>query len=78
MGLALTIGRKKMHLFNDVKLKVLNKISIYQNKQAIPTFAMSVFKLPMRLCNDIQKVVARFWWGFKKDKMVFIGLDGKE
>lgn len=65
-----------MHLFDDVKLNVLNKISTYHNKlfssggkevlikvvaQAVPTFAMSVFKLPMGLCNDTQKVVAGFW-----------------
>lgn len=76
-----------MHLFDAVKLNVLNKISTYHNKlfssggkevlikadaQAAPTFAMSVFKLPMGLCNDIQKVVAGFWWGFKENKMVSI------
>lgn len=76
LGLPFTIGRKEMHLFDDVKLNVLNKISTYHNKlfssggkevlikvvaQAVPTFAMSVFKLPMDLCNDTQKVVAGFW-----------------
>lgn len=31
-------------------------------------FAMSVFRLHMGLYNDIQKVIARFWWASKKDK----------
>lgn len=82
LGLPSMVGRKKTSFFNDVKLKVLNKISNWQHKffssggketlikavaQAIPTYTMSVFKIFIRLCNDIQRVVARFWWG-SKDK----------
>lgn len=33
--------------------------------QAILAYAMSVFKLPMGLCADIQKTMARFWWNSK-------------
>ncbi|KAL9453009.1 hypothetical protein AB3S75_008744 [Citrus x aurantiifolia] len=29
---------------------------------------MSVFKLPKGLCEEIQSVIAKFWWGLKKDK----------
>lgn len=36
--------------------------------QAIPVYTMSVFKLPKGLCDDIQKAIARFWWGSKEDK----------
>ena len=28
---------------------------------------MSVFKLPLGLCEDMQKAIARFWWGNNKD-----------
>ena len=28
--------------------------------QAIPTFAMSYFKLPIGLCNDIEKLIRKF------------------
>lgn len=31
--------------------------------QAIPTYAMSVFKLPTGLCRDMNGEVAKFWWG---------------
>lgn len=31
--------------------------------QAVPTFAMSVFKILLGLCEEIQKEVAKFWWG---------------
>lgn len=71
------VGKKKLRFFNKIKLRVLSKISNWQSKmfpkcgkevlikdvaQAIPVYAMSVFKLPMGLCDDIQKAITRFWW----------------
>ena len=29
---------------------------------------MSVFKLPRGFCDDIQRAIAKFWWGSKGDK----------
>jgi hypothetical protein len=31
--------------------------------QAIPTYRMSVFQLPMKLCSNINSIMSRFWWG---------------
>ncbi|XP_024036940.1 uncharacterized mitochondrial protein AtMg00310-like [Citrus sinensis] len=28
---------------------------------------MSVFKIPMGVCDDIQRMVAKFWWGSKRE-----------
>ena len=36
--------------------------------QAIPTFTMSCFKLPMGLCDEIEKLIQRFWWGQRGDQ----------
>ena len=36
--------------------------------QAIPTFTMSCFKLPMGLCDEIEKLIKRFWWGQRGDQ----------
>ena len=29
---------------------------------SIPTYSMSVFKLPMGLCKDIEAMIRKFWW----------------
>ena len=31
--------------------------------QAIPTYTMSVFKLPDSLCEDLTNMIRNFWWG---------------
>jgi len=36
--------------------------------QAIPTYAMSVFKLPTNLCHVIQSTINRFCWGYNTGK----------
>ncbi|XP_027122082.1 uncharacterized protein [Coffea arabica] len=30
---------------------------------AMPTYTMSVFKLPRKLCKDISSLMANYWWG---------------
>ncbi|KAL9461788.1 hypothetical protein AB3S75_004729 [Citrus x aurantiifolia] len=77
------VGRKKTSFFNEIKLRVINKISNWQANffssggkeilikavaQAVPAYAMSVFKLPLGLCEDMQKAIAGFWWGQKREK----------
>lgn len=64
LGLPSMIGRKRTSFFNDIKLRVLSKIS----SQAIPAYAISVFKLSKSSCDIIQKVIVRFCWGSKEDK----------
>ena len=76
------IGRRKTGFFNEVKLKVISKISSWCRKmfsnrrkeilikvvaQAVPAYAMSVFRLPNGLYADIQKAIAKFWWGSRED-----------
>ena len=35
--------------------------------QSIPTYAMSIFKLPTGLCHEIQSVILKYWWASKAD-----------
>ena len=39
--------------------EVLPKVVV----QAIPTFTISCFKLPVGLCHDIEMLIQKFWWG---------------
>ena len=76
------VGRNKTRFFNGIKLRILNKIFNWQAKifscrgkeilikvvaQVVASYAMSVFKLPVGLCEDMQKAIASFWWGSKSN-----------
>lgn len=80
LGLPSMVRRKKVSFFNYIKLRVLNKISSWQSKwfssggkevlikaivQAVPSYAVSIFKIPLGLYADIQGAIARFWWHSK-------------
>ena len=45
--------------------------------QAIPTYAMSIFRFPSELCNEIQALINRFWWEHSTDSRK-IHLMGRE
>ncbi|XP_074301323.1 putative mitochondrial protein AtMg00310 [Silene latifolia] len=36
--------------------------------QSIPTYAMSVFKLPVNFCDELRSLVSSFWWGSEGGK----------
>ena len=36
--------------------------------QAIPVFAMGVFKIPKQLCKEIHDAMSRFWWRDTEEK----------
>ena len=75
LGLPPMVGRNKKCYFNEVKLKVMKNIKRWHSSlffigvkevlikavaQAIPTYAMSIFKVPLGLCDDLQKLLTRF------------------
>ena len=44
-------------------LQAMKEIIIKAMAQAIPTYTMSVFKLPDTLCDELNSMVRTFWWG---------------
>jgi hypothetical protein len=36
--------------------------------QTMPTYMMSVFKLPMLVCNDLSRLTRQYWWGIEEGK----------
>ena len=78
LGLPTLVGRAKYKTFSYIKNRVWKKIEGWKGQllsrarkeilnkavaQSIPTYTMRVFLLPMRLCNDLNAMCARFWWG---------------
>ena len=58
------ITRWEGKLLSQVGREVLIKSII----QAIPTFAMGYFKLPIGLCHEIEAMLKKNWWGQHRDR----------
>ena len=48
--------------------KAGREILIKAVAQAIPTYAMNCFKLPKTWCEEINSLIARYWWGQKNEE----------
>ncbi|XP_058757456.1 uncharacterized protein LOC131630719 [Vicia villosa] len=80
LGLPVILGRSKKVVFSLVVERVWKKIKGWKEKflstagreilikavvQAIPTYVMSCYKLPISVCNELEALVSNFWWGAK-------------
>ncbi|XP_057794267.1 uncharacterized protein LOC131010650 [Salvia miltiorrhiza] len=80
LGLPSLVGRKKKEIFQYLKDRMWNRIQGWNNKklskagkeilvkgvgQAIPSFCMGVFLLPITLIDEMEKMLNSFWWGNK-------------
>jgi hypothetical protein len=36
--------------------------------QAMPTYTMSVFKIPLGICDELTRIIREFWWGVENGK----------
>ena len=83
LGLPAVVGRNKKASLNFIKERVWSKLQGWKEKllsqagkevllkaavQAIPTFAMSCFKLPGGLCDEIEALIRKFFWGQKGEQ----------
>ena len=83
LGLPSLVGKEKLTCFSQIKERVWSKIKGWKEKllsqvgreilikavvQAIPTYIMNCFKLPVTLCKDIESLIRRFWWGQRGDQ----------
>lgn len=77
LGLPSFIGRNNKKSFREIKEKLAGKLARWKEKllskvgkevlikavaQAIPTYAMSCFKIPDTLCDEITTLIKNFWW----------------
>ncbi|XP_030948949.1 uncharacterized protein LOC115972854 [Quercus lobata] len=78
LGLPSLVGKHKKASLRFIKEKILAKLQGWKEQllsqagreillkaviQAIPTFAMSCFKIPTTLCEEIESLIRKFWWG---------------
>jgi hypothetical protein len=78
LGLPTLVGKSRVKAFKAIKEKVIRKLNNWKAKlltlagkeillkavvQAIPSYFMSVFLLPISLCKDLNRLMQSFWWG---------------
>lgn len=83
LGLPSLVGPSKNNTFAKLKQRVTNKVSGWKEKllttagkeilikavaQAVPSFSMSCFLLPKKLCYELTSLIRLFWWGQVKNE----------
>jgi hypothetical protein len=83
LDLPAMIGRSKKSIFNGLKERIVHRLQGWKERflskagrevlikavaQAIPTYAMNCFRLPKAWCEEVNSLIARYWWGQKKDE----------
>ena len=78
LGLPTLFGRAKNQTFSFLKDRVWKKLQGWKGlmlsragkevlikamAQSIPTYTMGVFQLPKSLCDDLEGMYTKFWWG---------------
>jgi hypothetical protein len=60
--------RRVMGLSNRPLSRTGNEVLLKAVIQAIPTYVMSCFQLPVGTCEEMIKIIANQWWGFRDGK----------
>ena len=78
LGLPTLVGRAKYQTFSYLKDRVWKKLQGWKGRmlsraekemlikavaQSIPTYTLGVFLLPVKLCDELNVMSAKFWWG---------------
>jgi hypothetical protein len=83
LGMPTHMGRSKKQTFNYIQDCVWKNLKGWKAKhlsfagrstlikvvaQAIPTYVMSCFLIPKELCNQMESMIYKFWWGNNNEK----------
>jgi hypothetical protein len=78
LGMPTQIGQSRQSSFSFIMDRIRNKLKGWKERhlsyagrgiligaviQALPTYLMSCFLLPKAICNQMEQVMCRFWWG---------------
>lgn len=87
LGLPNILDRNKSVILGYLKEKINKRVRSWDGKvisksgkeiliksvaQALPTFAMSVFLLPVQVIHDIERILAKYWWSSSKEGSISI------
>lgn len=92
LGLLVPEGRMHKGRFESLQARVSKSLiewserySSYSGKevlikavaQAIPVYVMSIFKLPVAVCDELSRMMRQFWWGVEngRRKMAWVAWD---
>lgn len=77
LGLPNVMGRNKNAILGFLKERVRKRLASWYGQintksgkeiflktvvQALPTYTMSVFLLPMNMCKELEQLMCNFWW----------------
>lgn len=83
LGLINMMGRSKSSTLGFLKDKVKRRVQSWDGRlisqggkevlvksvtQSLPTYAMSVFPLPLEITKDLERVISKFWWNSKSSE----------
>jgi hypothetical protein len=83
LGLPTISGRSKNQIFNFIIEKIWKKLKGWKERhlsfagrstlikavaQAIPTYIMSSILIPKGVCEEMEKMICKFWWGSTTDQ----------
>ena len=78
LGLPMVGGKSKVGTFKEIQERITKKVMVWKEKtiskagretliksvaQAIPTYSMSIFQFLRRVCDGINSILAKYWWG---------------
>ncbi|XP_019181376.1 PREDICTED: uncharacterized protein LOC109176397 [Ipomoea nil] len=77
LGLPMGVGRNKREVFEYIEAKLKQRLGGWNKKvlsragkevllksvaQAIPTYTMSIYYLPVTFCERLERMMNKFWW----------------
>lgn len=89
LGNSLIMGRNRRKEFSKLKDRVQTRLEGWQSKllskaekttlikavaQNILVYTMSTFQIPKSICDDLDAMVRRFWWGTKPGLKRYLAL----
>ena len=86
-------GKSKVNTFKDLQEKITKRVRGWKEKfiskagreiliqtvaQVILTYSMSLFKLPNSICDNINSLLTKYWWGQKQEERKILWINWEE